>query len=174
MSTAGSKSTLASKLDSRPSRSSPGEETPERLGSCGSTCLRFDFFDISSQSLYNVHSVVELSRLSTHERKALDISVERLYAYCGDRVRLAVLFGSKARGNASPDCDVEVLVALTNDDPPLRSQVRRLAARVSLEYDLLLSIQAVGRSQWDKLAHYRFPFYQTIESEGIDLAPKTG
>jgi predicted nucleotidyltransferase len=114
----------------------------------------------------------EQSVLSTHEREALDVFVERLYAYCGDRVRLVVLFGSKARGDTSPDSDVDVLVALTNDDPRLRSQVRRLAARVSLEHDLLLSIQAVGRSRWDKLAHYRFPLYQAIESEGRELTPQ--
>ena len=115
-----------------------------------------------------------LSLLSPPEREALDVFVERLYANCGDWVRLVVLFGSKARGDAGPDSDVDVLVALTNDDPRLRSQIRRLAARVSLEYDLLLSVQAVGRSQWDKLATYRFPLYQAIESEGIDLVSRTG
>jgi len=115
----------------------------------------------------------EGSLLSTHEREALDVFVERLYAHCGDRVRLVVLFGSKARGDTGPDSDVDVLVALTNDDPRLRSQVRRLAARVSLEYDLLLSVHAVGRSRWNKLARYRFPLYQAIESEGIDLTPQT-
>jgi predicted nucleotidyltransferase len=134
--------------------------------------LRFDFFDISSQSLYNVHSMVELSHLSTHEREALDVFVERLYAYCGDRVRLAVLFGSKARGNASPDSDVEVLVALTNDDPRLRSQVRRLSARVSLECDLLLSIQSVGRLAVENAGSLPFPLYRVIESGGIDLTPQ--
>ena len=114
----------------------------------------------------------ERSLLSTREREALVVFVERLYAHCGDRVRLVVLFGSKARGDAHPDSDLDVLVALTDDDPRLRSQVRRLAARVSLEYDLLLSVHAVGRSRWDKLARYRFPLYQAIESEGIDLTPQ--
>jgi predicted nucleotidyltransferase len=115
----------------------------------------------------------EQSLLSTDEREALDVFVERLYAHCGDRVRSVVLFGSKARGGARPDSDLDLLVALMDDDPRLRSQVRRLAARVSLEYDLLLSVHAVGRSRWNKLARYRFPLYQAIESEGIDLTPQT-
>jgi len=34
----------------------------------------------------------ELSLLSPLEREALDIFVERLYAHCGDWVRLVVLF----------------------------------------------------------------------------------
>ena len=112
------------------------------------------------------------SLLSPHEREALEVFVERLYTHCGDRTRSVILFGSKARGDAGLDSDVDVLVALTNDDPRLRSQVRRLAARVSLEYDLLLSVHAVGRSQWDKLTRYRFPLYCAIKSEGIDLTPQ--
>ena len=62
---------------------------------------------------------------SAREREALDVFVERLYAHCGDRVRSVILFGSMARGDAGPDSDIDVLVALTNDDPRLRSQVRR-------------------------------------------------
>ena len=66
-----------------------------------------------------------------------------------------------------------MLVVLTDDNPHLRSSVRRLAARVLLEYDLLPSVRAVGRSQWDRLAHYRFPIYQAIQSDGIDLTPRS-
>jgi len=84
-----------------------------------------------------------------------------------------VLFGSKARGDASPNSDIDVLVVLSDDDPHLRSQVRRLAARVSLEYDLLLSVRAMGRFQWERLARYRFPIYQAIQSDGIDLTPRS-
>ena len=107
--------------------------------------------------------------LSTREQEALDVFVRRLYTCYGDRVRSAVLFGSKARGDAGPDSDVDLLVTLADDDPHLRSEVRRLAARVSLEYDLFLSVRAVGRSQWAELARYRFPLYQAVISEGIDL-----
>ena len=108
--------------------------------------------------------------LSSQEQEALDVFVQRLYAHHGDRVRSAVLFGSKARGDAGPDSDIDLLVTLADDDPHLRSQVRRLAARVSLEYDLLLSVRAASRSQWAELARYRFPLYQAIVSEGIDLS----
>jgi hypothetical protein len=67
---------------------------------------------------------------------------------------------------------VDVLVRLTDDDPELVWEVRRLAAQVSLEYDLLLSVRAIGRSQWDKLSRYRFPLYQAIQADGIDLTLK--
>jgi len=111
------------------------------------------------------------SPLTDNEQQALNVFVQRLYAQCGSHVQSVVLFGSKARGDAGPDSDVDVLVRLTDDNPELIWTARRLAARVSLEYDLLLSVRAVGRSQWDKLSRYRFPLYQAIIAEGIDLTP---
>ena len=114
----------------------------------------------------------EPSHLTHVEQSALQAFVQRLHAHYGSEVQSVVLFGSKARGESGPDSDMDVLVVLTDHDPHLRSNVRRLAARVSLEYDLLLSVRAVGRSQWDELARYRFPIYEAIQAEGIDLTPQ--
>jgi len=112
------------------------------------------------------------STLTTTERQALETLVQRLYMHHSDRIQSVTLFGSKARGDAGPDSDIDVIVVLTNDDPHLRSSVRRLAARVSLEYDLLISVRAVGRSHWYELSHYRFPIYRAIQAEGIPLTPE--
>jgi uncharacterized protein len=111
----------------------------------------------------------ELDKLSRWEQEAIKVLVQRFYDRYGDRVRSAVLFGSKARGDAGPESDIDLLVTLSDDDPQLRSGVRRLAARVSLEYELLLSVRAVSRSQWAELSRYRFPLYQSIVSEGIKI-----
>jgi predicted nucleotidyltransferase len=113
------------------------------------------------------------STLTTIERQALETLVQRLYVRHSDRIQSVTLFGSKARGDAGPDSDIDVLIVLTNDDPHLRSNVRRLAARVSLEYDLLISVRAVSHSHWRRLSHYRFPIYQAIQAEGIPLTPET-
>lgn len=112
-----------------------------------------------------------LTDLNDNERQALDTLVQRLYARHGDHIQSVVLFGSKARGDAGPDSDIDVLVVLNNDDPDLRTSVRRLAARVSLEYDLLISVRATGRSHWEKLSRYHFPLYKAIQAEGISLVP---
>jgi len=112
------------------------------------------------------------SALTDTEQQALAALIQRLYASYGSRIRSVVLFGSKARGDAGPDSDIDVLVVLSDDDPHLCSNVRRLAARVSLEYDLLFSVRAMGRSHWERLARYRFPIYQAIQSDGIDLTPR--
>ena len=109
------------------------------------------------------------SFLAANERRALETFVRRLHARFGGRVSSVVLFGSKARGDFGPDSDLDVLVRLTDDDSALRWEVQRLAARVSLEYDLLLSVRAVGRSQWERMARYRTPLFHALQSEGVPL-----
>jgi predicted nucleotidyltransferase len=114
----------------------------------------------------------QLAALTDNERQALEALVQRLYARYDGRIQSVVLFGSKARGDARPDSDIDVLVVLNSDEARLRSNVRRLAAQVSLEYDLLISVRAVGRSHWEELSRYRFPLYKAIQSEGIPLGPE--
>lgn len=113
----------------------------------------------------------EYAAITNTGRESLETLVRRLHAHYDDQIQSVVLFGSKARGDAKDDSDIDVLVVLTTDDPYLRSKIRRLAARVSLEYDILISLFAVGRSHWENLSSYRFPIYQTIQAEGIALTP---
>jgi len=115
-----------------------------------------------------------INNLSDTDHRALDVLVERLNEQYGDHVRSVLIFGSKARGDARADSDIDVLAVLDNDDPRLRSQVRRTAARVSLEYDVLISIRAVSHSRWEEMSEYEYPLYKTIKNEGICLDRRPG
>ncbi len=115
--------------------------------------------------------MIEQLSLTTNERNALEQFVQQLHRRFGERVQSVSLFGSKARGDFGPDSDIDLLVRLDDDDPDLRWEAQRLAARISLEYGLLLSVRAVSRSQWDRLARYHSPLYQALRSEGIFLTP---
>jgi predicted nucleotidyltransferase len=68
------------------------------------------------------------SALTDTEHQALKTLARRLHTRHDGQIQSVVLFGSKARGDAGPDSDIDVLVVLTGDDPHLRSSVRRLAA----------------------------------------------
>ena len=80
-----------------------------------------------------------------------------------------VLFGSKARGDDTPDSDIDLLVVLNANDWQLRDTIRTLGARISLEYEVLLSVRAVSLDKWAELARYQFPLYRAIQAEGIML-----
>ena len=99
--------------------------------------------------------------------------MERLHSEHNGHIESVILFGSKARGDFGPDSDIDVAVVLNNDDPDLRMSVRGIAADVSLEYDLLISVRAIGRSHWERISRYRFPFYQSLEADGITLTEES-
>lgn len=60
---------------------------------------------------------VELRHLSAKEGEALVELRDRLVDALKDRLRLIRLYGSKARGDASKDSDIDVLVVVDKDDP---------------------------------------------------------
>lgn len=91
--------------------------------------------------------------------------LEDLY---GDRLRHVVLFGSQARGDATPESDVDVLVVL--GEPFDRSAEQRrttgLFGDLSLEHAIDLSCIHVSEQQF---LHGREPFLIFARSEGIEI-----
>jgi predicted nucleotidyltransferase len=107
--------------------------------------------------------------LAPQERTAVHNFVQTIQANYPGQINQVVLFGSKARGDDTPESDIDILVVLRDNDWRLCDAIRTLGARVSLEHDVLLSIRAVSPDKWAELARYQFPLYQAIQTEGIVL-----
>lgn len=94
-------------------------------------------------------------------------------------VSKVVLFGSTARGTATEDSDVDVLVLLkgvsrakSSDDEkfsPLHSEICGLSADINEEfnYDTWVSPAIYGEEDYDDIR--MFPLRRNIEREGITL-----
>ena len=82
--------------------------------------------------------------------RALADFKKRLSILYGDRLRGVWLFGSRARGDARPDSDVDVLIVLDrgDDDSEEIERTGGLASAISLEHDLVLSRKTVSESRW--------------------------
>lgn len=106
---------------------------------------------------------VELRHLSVKEGEAL---VE-----LRDRLRLIRLYGSKARGDASKDSDIDVLVVVDKNDPETRELVSDIAYEIEVahDYEFLLAVQVMGEEHFRFLASVRTMFYENLEQDGIDL-----
>jgi len=117
----------------------------------------------------NINDELGYQLLRGQDRQALQTYVQTLHDQHGQRIMSVVLFGSKCRGDADLDSDIDVLVRLADDDWQLGWVVRLLAARVSLEHNVLLSVRAIGPDQWARMERYQVPLYQAIQAEGLDL-----
>lgn len=110
-----------------------------------------------------------LDTLSSQERAALADLQRGICAVLPGVPTQMTLFGSRARGDAEPDSDMDVLLELDVErlDLPTKRRIRRLAGDVSLKHDLVISFLLVDRAQTRERGDYSI--LANIREEGIPL-----
>ena len=116
--------------------------------------------------------VIKKVSLPFRERQALQEFVAYLRKRLSNQVEFVALFGSKARGDSGPDSDVDVLVVLSREDREIRREILIAAARLSLEYDVLLSPRVIGAERWEKMRD--FSLYRNVQRESVSLGLADG
>lgn len=107
--------------------------------------------------------------LSTTERAALEAYVYRLRDELGSAIVELRLFGSKARGESSPESDIDVLVVMEEVTPQLKNHVVDLAFDINLEHRVLISPVVFSREQREHHLWRVTHFGRATMREGIPL-----
>ena len=105
---------------------------------------------------------------SNRQESVLDALREALHAHYGARLSSTVLFGSRARGEATPDADYDILVVLKGD---VDQQAERRVLR-DIVYPLCLAHDAVVACHVVPVHRYRAersPFMLNVRREGISV-----
>ena len=114
-------------------------------------------------------SKANIEHLTPTEQQAILEFVQLLQKQLDGQVSSALLFGSRARGEASPDSDLDVLVVVDSDDWRVHKQIRYLAADICLKYDVHLSSRVWSTSHHRELEELQTLLYQNIRRDGINL-----
>ncbi len=106
--------------------------------------------------------------LSADVRDALR---DRFREAFGERLHQLVLYGSYARGDATPESDVDVLVVLDGEtDSADRERAHEVMHPFRDEYGLDLSPLVASRERFET---YNQPLYRNVREEGELLVPET-
>lgn len=91
---------------------------------------------------------------------------DQLYKELGDSLESVILYGSRARGDAKGDADIDILCAMREpfDYGELIKRTSDATARISLKYGVTLSRTFVLNSD---LKTREIPFLMNIKHEGV-------
>jgi predicted nucleotidyltransferase len=110
-------------------------------------------------------SEARLPYLTNRERQILARFLDRLEAHAGDRVRHVIFFGSKARGDAEPYSDIDLMVVADVDADELRT----LAAGLETDDGVALMPQLWSSKEYKHQHHLKMPLYVNIGRDGVEL-----
>jgi len=77
------------------------------------------------------------------------------------------VFGSKARGEATTESDVDVMIEIEDYNPLTESAIDEMVFKLNLEYDCFISAVIFGRRELEEGPLGESPLYRVIEREGI-------
>lgn len=94
---------------------------------------------------------------------------DELLKVFGGKIERIILYGSNARGDFNLESDIDIMILLNCDQKEIsenRKAISRIASRVGLRNDIMVSLLARNREDYEKNIPYQ-PFYQNIEREGL-------
>jgi predicted nucleotidyltransferase len=78
-----------------------------------------------------------------------------------------LIYGSKARGEAGPDSDLDVLLIIKDRAAGRKRALRRLGYRLAAATEVVPSIMAYTIREWEQRKKSGSPFRQAVERDGV-------
>lgn len=107
--------------------------------------------------------------LGPHQAAALQEFASAVRELLGSRLVALKLFGSHVRGDAAPDSDLDVLVAVEEASPALENSILDLAFQVDLAHDVYISPRVIARKVLEDPVWGSTPFIRALQTEGAPL-----
>ena len=80
-----------------------------------------------------------------------------------------MIYGSKARGDAHADSDIDVLLVVKDDAGHLKLPLREIGYGLAVDSWAVPSILAYTQQEWDDRKRRGFPFQRAVERDGVSV-----
>ncbi len=86
----------------------------------------------------------------------------------GDQMQAVILYGSRARGEASPDADIDVLIVLQGDFDygDMLKRTSPIISTLSLDNEVVISRAFISAERYQR---ERSPFILNVRREGVPV-----
>ncbi|MBI5428644.1 MAG: nucleotidyltransferase domain-containing protein [Nitrospinae bacterium] len=105
--------------------------------------------------------------LSAKEKRIVREFKKRIDETFPDELISLTLFGSRARGEAASESDMDLLAVIRTEDWRLGDRIRELGYALELQHGLVLSIQVMSLQHMERIKKMRTQFFEAVEEEGI-------
>ena len=108
-------------------------------------------------------------RLTRHDRAWLDAYRSALATQCPEAIEEFLVYGSKARGDAGRDSDLDVLLIVSDRWATRKRQLRRIGYLLAATSDVLPSILVYTRAEWTHRRQSGSSFYRAVERDAVAI-----
>lgn len=149
-----------------PSFSSANTPTSASTPSGAMGGMRYGLYNERVEGKNDMKTILDLPQTERAVLEELRVRIGRAFP---DWTFRMTLFGSRARGEAEPDSDMDVLLDIEQDHISFaeKQRIRRAAGEVSLESGIVLSLLIVDRHVRKERGD--FSVFQNIREEGIPV-----
>ena len=106
-------------------------------------------------------------KLTKSERAWLDAYRRALVAVRPPAIERMLIYGSKARGDAGPDSDLDVLLIVKHGAARRKRTLRRIGYLLAATTDVAPSIMAYTADEWQRLEETASPFQRAVERDKV-------
>ncbi len=107
--------------------------------------------------------------LTAEERTWLDHYRRALHERHPGAVTRMVIFGSKARGQAHGESDLDLLLIVTNEAGPFKRKIRRIGYDLAAGSELLPSILVYTEQVWERRRRSGSPFWKAVARDAVPV-----
>jgi predicted nucleotidyltransferase len=122
-----------------------------------------------------VESRDKLDQLTVQEQEVVLEFVRRVNEQLNGQLRSIILYGSRARGEAEADSDMDILVVVRDSRSAILERVRAIRYDIMDHYEFRphISLLLLSEQDWEELPKHSAGLKRNIEQEGIVLWPLT-